>query len=126
MQILVDANTNWPEKFPFREDFFNRFDETPDSAFYTEPRYVTHIDDRAIASLTKYYDTQFPKDAAARQEMAVLDMCSSWISHYPKGFTAGRVAGVVACVQFEDTVSQLCTCSEGLLYVHCWHPAQPG
>jgi hypothetical protein len=24
----------------------------------------------------------------------VLDICSSWVSHYPEGFTAGRVAGL--------------------------------
>lgn len=64
-----------------------------DTQFYDSPRFVTHIDDRAIEAITKYYDSQFPKDAAARESLAVLDMCSSWISHYPKGFSAGRVAG---------------------------------
>ena len=54
---------------------------------------MTHIDDNAIKAVQQYYDSQFPKDAEARQQLAVLDMCSSWISHYPKGFTAGRVAG---------------------------------
>ena len=67
-----------------------------DTQFYDSPRFVTHIDDRAIQAVTQYYDSQFPKDSAARQELAVLDMCSSWISHYPKGFSAGKVAGVTA------------------------------
>lgn len=92
--MLLDANKTWPDTFPFRDEFFTRFDDTPDSAFYTEPRYVTHIDDRAIGALTRYYDTTFPSSAEERQQLAVLDICSSWISHYPRGFSAARVAGV--------------------------------
>jgi hypothetical protein len=26
--------------------------------------------------------------------VALLDICSSWISHYPKGYTAGRITGL--------------------------------
>ena len=28
------------------------------------------------------------------QDVALLDICSSWISHYPKGYTAGRITGL--------------------------------
>lgn len=34
---------NWPEKWPFYEDDFNRMDETGDGDFYTQPRLVYHI-----------------------------------------------------------------------------------
>ena len=27
------------------------------------------------------------------QDAAVLDMCSSWISHYPKNYKLGRISG---------------------------------
>lgn len=50
-QVLADPV--WPNEFPFTEDDFKRFDETPDSFFYGQPRFVTHIDDGAIAALTK-------------------------------------------------------------------------
>ncbi len=44
----------WPDKFPFRPENFLRYDESPDSAFYSYPRFVTHIDDNAINALTKW------------------------------------------------------------------------
>jgi hypothetical protein len=34
---------------------FRRYDETPDERFYSIPRLVTHIDDRAIAVVTQLY-----------------------------------------------------------------------
>ena len=51
MQIL--QNPNFPETFPFGPEEFQRYDETPDTSFYSQPRFVTHIDDGAIAALTK-------------------------------------------------------------------------
>ena len=55
MQIL--QNPNFPETFPFGPEEFQRYDETPDTSFYSQPRFVTHIDDGAIAALTKYIYT---------------------------------------------------------------------
>ena len=34
---------------------FRRYDETPDEEFYKTSRFVTHIDDRAIAAITQVY-----------------------------------------------------------------------
>jgi hypothetical protein len=39
----------------------------------------------------RYYAEVFP--ASGSKDVAVLDICSSWVSHYPQGYTAGRVAG---------------------------------
>ena len=73
-------------------DNFKRYDESSDFTFYNQPRFVTHIDDPAIGALTKYYAATFPE--SGNQDVALLDICSSWISHYPKGYTAGRIAGL--------------------------------
>jgi SAM-dependent methyltransferase len=55
--------------------FFARGDPTPDAIFYSWPRFVTHIDDDAIAAVGALYD-----------ELAidgdVLDLMSSWVSHF--------------------------------------------
>lgn len=51
MQVL--DNPKWPEEFPYKPEDFGRFDESPDTFFYSAPRYVTHIDDGAISALTK-------------------------------------------------------------------------
>lgn len=78
----------WPEKWPFKPADFARQDESDDEVFYSQERLVHHIDDGARAALTKYYKSQFFEGAD------VLDICSSWVSHYPKDVKLGRVAGL--------------------------------
>lgn len=68
-----------------------RSDEHKDVEFYTVPRFVYHIDEGAVSALTNYYKTVIPEGSD------VLDICSSWVSHYPggEGFKGrmGRVEG---------------------------------
>ncbi|KAL4295860.1 hypothetical protein GQ457_12G022490 [Hibiscus cannabinus] len=85
-------NVEWPEQFPFKDEDFQRFDESPDSMFYDAPRFVTHIDDAAIAALTKYYSEVFPPSNTPG--VSILDMCSSWVSHFPKGYKQERIVGM--------------------------------
>uniref|UniRef100_A0A7N0TX25 Methyltransferase type 11 domain-containing protein n=1 Tax=Kalanchoe fedtschenkoi TaxID=63787 RepID=A0A7N0TX25_KALFE len=85
-------NVNWPENFPFREEDFQRFDETPDTVFYESPRFVTHIDDPAISVLTKYYSMVFPPSHTPG--ISILDMCSSWVSHFATGYKQERIVGM--------------------------------
>jgi hypothetical protein len=65
---------------------------SPDTDFYSAPRFVTHIDDYAINALTKYYASVFP--ASNSPGVVILDMCSSWISHYPKGYKQEKIVGM--------------------------------
>jgi SAM-dependent methyltransferase len=67
---------------------FRRPDESPDRAFYVAPRFVTHIDDDAIAAVAALYREHLPVGGA------VLDLMSSWVSHLPADVTYGRVAGL--------------------------------
>jgi SAM-dependent methyltransferase len=69
-------------------DAFRRLDEAPDSEFYAAPRFVTHIDDSAIAAVTGLYREYFPSGGA------VLDLMSSWLSHLPSDVAYGRVVGL--------------------------------
>lgn len=77
----------WPETPPFRPDDFMRSDSGDDANFYTVPRLVYHIDEPAVASLTQYYRKNIPKGSG------ILDICSSWVSHYPLEFpkTMGKI-----------------------------------
>jgi SAM-dependent methyltransferase len=61
------------ETFP--PGFFDRADETTDSGFYRSPRFVTHIDDRAISAVSDLYDELGIAGT-------VLDLMSSWVSHF--------------------------------------------
>lgn len=89
-QVLQDPQ--WPASWPFQPDAFSRYDESSDNIFYDFPRFVTHIDDDAVAALTQFYLNAFPP--SGQQDTSLLDICSSWISHYPKGYKAGRISGL--------------------------------
>jgi SAM-dependent methyltransferase len=69
-------------------DSFRRYDETPDTWFYSQPRFVEHIDDGAIAAVAQLYRELFP--AGSR----VLDLMSSWVSHLPDEVQYARVVGL--------------------------------
>jgi SAM-dependent methyltransferase len=66
---------------------FEKADPSPDAAFYTQPRFVTHIDDGAIATVTQVYRQVLPPGGA------VLDLMSSWVSHLPDEVAYGSVVG---------------------------------
>jgi SAM-dependent methyltransferase len=73
---------------PFRPEHFTRLDETPDPQFYSFPRKVVHIDEPAIATVKQVFRETLPAHAV------VLDLLSSWRSHWPEGFPKQRLIGV--------------------------------
>ena len=76
----VSLVKEWPKEQPFKPEDFLRADQQDDGSFYAIPRFVYHIDEPAVASLTQYYRNNIPKGSD------VLDICSSWVSHYPLEF----------------------------------------
>lgn len=74
IEPLPSRHTTWP----YTPSDFTRQDPSPDTTFYSTPRFVTHIDDAAISSLCQYYDEFLPRNGK------ILDFCSSWTSHYPE------------------------------------------
>jgi len=75
-------------EWPFTASDMSRLDESMDFNFYSTPRFVTHIDDGAIAALTQYYRETLPPGSD------LLDICSSWVSHLPEEVSFGRVVGL--------------------------------
>ena len=89
----------WEADPPFSRQDFRRLDESDDALFYDEPKLVNHIDDAAVRAANSYYAQLFNKVAAARYgsdtaSVDVLDLCSSWVSHFPTDRSFGRVAGL--------------------------------
>ena len=84
----VLQNPQWPGEWPYSDDDFARMDESDDEIFYDQPRLVYHIDDAAVTALTQYYVETF------QEGDDVLDICSSWVSHYPKEWKGGNVVGL--------------------------------
>jgi SAM-dependent methyltransferase len=77
------------DQTPFPPGFFARGDEGADAAFYAFPRFVTHIDDGAIAAVGALYDELGVAGA-------VLDLMSSWVSHFRATPAALTVLGMNA------------------------------
>lgn len=69
-------------------DLFRRQDEAPDAEFYHHPRFVTHLDDAAIAAVTQLYRDYFSPHTQ------LLDLMSSWVSHLPPEIPYRRVVGL--------------------------------
>lgn len=67
---------------------FRRQDESPDEEFYSFPRLVTHIDNRAITAVAQLYREYFPPGGE------ILDLMSSWVSHLPSEVQYKRVVGL--------------------------------
>lgn len=88
--VIKEMESELPAKWPYSEDDFSRQDESDDLNFYSQPRYVAHIDDAFISTIKNFYALQF--SAAPQGDYNILDMCSSWISHYPEDLKAKRVA----------------------------------
>jgi len=59
----------------FPPGFFDRMDPSDDAAFYAPPRLVTHLDEGAIAAVGRLY-SELGLDGG------VLDLMSSWVSHF--------------------------------------------
>lgn len=58
----------------FPSGFFDRADPSTDTAFYVPARFVTHIDEGAVAAVGALYEE-------LGVEGRVLDLMSSWVSH---------------------------------------------
>ena len=81
------------DRFP--AGFFSRADESNDQLFYDPLRLVTHIDDRAIRAVGTLYE-QLDIGAPKRNGPGgrVLDLMSSWVSHFIQPPTHLTVLGM--------------------------------
>ncbi|MEM7735427.1 MAG: methyltransferase domain-containing protein [Deinococcota bacterium] len=83
-------------------EFFRRIDEGVDQNFYTQPRFVTHIDEAASHYTQQVYDKLLPQGGR------VLDLMSAYHSHLPDKFA--EVTGLGLNYQelaANDTLSDL-------------------
>ncbi len=84
MQVRANGR---PTDF-FSEDAFSREDAAADAVFYQNPRFVNHIDDQAITTISDLYGT------FVRPGMDVLDLMSSWRSHVPDSADLKSLVGL--------------------------------
>ena len=72
----------------FTPEYFQREDEEDDRIFYQSPRLVVHIDDGAIMAISDFFKSTIPENAE------VLDLMSSWRSHWPADHPKKRMTGL--------------------------------
>lgn len=72
----------------FSSQSFRREDEEDDRDFYAYARKVVHIDDGAIATVSRLFRDFIPAGST------VLDLMSSWRSHWPAGHLKQRLVGL--------------------------------
>ncbi|MBW4560687.1 MAG: class I SAM-dependent methyltransferase [Mojavia pulchra JT2-VF2] len=64
-----------------------KLDDTNDKLFYTDPRFVTHVDEGFIQQLTDLYRQRL------KPNTRIFDMMSSWVSHLPAEMQFSYVEG---------------------------------
>ena len=72
----------------FQPNDFARLDDSPDPLFYVEPRKVVHIDAAACVAVADFLRDAVPPNAE------VLDLLSSWRSHWPPELAKHRLVGL--------------------------------
>jgi hypothetical protein len=72
----------------FSPQHFERMDEDDDRVFYRQARKVVHIDDGAIAAVGRLFRELVPPGSV------VLDLMSSWRSHWPQNHPKARLVGL--------------------------------
>ncbi len=91
----------------FPEGFFDRTDSTPDDQFYDYPRLVTHIDEGAITAVGALYDEL---GLCGPDSGPVVDLMSSWISHFPRKPASLAVLGMNAAELDANTMADEIVC----------------
>ena len=88
-----------PEAWPYEPSDFSRLDENDDALKYAAPNLGHHIDAPARAALSEtyavFFDSANPRrigGSELRANLELLDLASSWASHYPPLPNTTRVA----------------------------------
>lgn len=96
------SDADWSEGWPFSRASFARLDESSDALFYSEPRFVYHVDDPAVRAIKRHYAAVLREAAdvsgGRERPLDVLDVAASHVSFLPAEYrgdaAASRVVGV--------------------------------
>jgi SAM-dependent methyltransferase len=66
---------------------FSKLDESDDTLFYSQPRFVTHVDESFLQQLTDLYRERL------QPHSVIFDLMSSWVSHLPEEMEFEHVEG---------------------------------
>jgi ribonuclease HII/SAM-dependent methyltransferase len=88
-EIEASIPTDWSNiENPLTSTSLTRLDNSKDSMFYQDPRFVEHVDEQAVHLLSNYVS----RVAIQPETQTVLDLCSSWTSHFTEdGMRNGNI-----------------------------------
>lgn len=86
-QTDQQSSTGKIKRLVLTQEARTKLNAYPDREFYEYPRFVTHVDDRFLSTLTNLYRERL------RPDSEILDLMSSWVSHLPKEVKYKRVVG---------------------------------
>ena len=75
----------WPEQFPYSAKDLTPTSAGNDRLFYILPKFSQHAGEECRASIARFYECALPA-----RDGDVLDLCSSFTSHYPEGWRGRR------------------------------------
>lgn len=73
----------------YRKRAFSRHDEEDDTIFYSQDRFVSHLDSVALATVEKIIGTLVIED-----KPMILDLMAGWDSHIPESLNPSKVVGL--------------------------------
>lgn len=85
----IPSDDGWEDNLPFDPATdFSRLDGSLDSKFYSETRFVEHVDENAVKLMEEYIAKELKDDDK------VLDIGSSWTSHIRDASRLSQVSGI--------------------------------
>jgi len=102
---------------PFPPGFFDRTDPAPDEQFYAQPRLVMHLDDRAVRAVGALYDE-------LHLTGDVLDVMSSWVSHFRTPPRSLTVLGMNAAELDANPGRRSASCTTSMPSLSCPSPTR--
>jgi SAM-dependent methyltransferase len=73
----------------YTAEAFDRDDESDDAVFYAQDRFVSHLDDRALAAVQRVIGS-----LVVEEHPRILDLMAGWDSHLPAEMRPARVVGL--------------------------------
>ncbi len=73
----------------FAPDAFSRLDENEDGLFYTQDRFLSHLDSMALQTVEGLIG-----GLVFEEDPVILDLMAGWDSHLPEGLKTARVVGL--------------------------------
>nr|XP_043617174.1 uncharacterized protein LOC122589010 [Erigeron canadensis] len=87
LQCCASSSAGNIKRMVLTKEGRTKFNITSDRDFYAFPRFVTHVDNDFLDTLTGLYRERL------RPEFEILDLMSSWVSHLPKEVNYKKVVG---------------------------------